>query len=278
MSDDPIAENEQDEFKDMAVRKEVKCKIFLGYTSNLISSGLRETFRFLAQHKLVDVIVSSAGGIEEDFIKCLASTYSAEFSLDGANLRKRGLNRIGNLLVPNDNYCKFEDWLNPILDAMLHEQKTQGVVWTPSKMIHRLGKEINDENSVYYWCYKNNIPVFSPALTDGSIGDMIYFHSYRNGGLILDIAGDIRLMNDQAIRAKKTGVIILGGGLVKHHILNANLMRNGTDFAVFVNTGQEFDGSDGGARPDEAVSWGKIKMDASPVKVSFFFNTQHSFS
>ena len=96
---------------------------------------------------------------------------------------------------------------------------------------------------------------------------MIYFHSYKNPGFIVDIAQDIRLINNQAVRAKKTGVIILGGGIVKHHICNANLMRNGSDFAVFVNTGQEFDGSDSGARPDEAVSWGKIKMDAQPVKV-----------
>ena len=59
--------------------------------------------------------------------------------------------------------------------------------------------------------------------------------------------------------AKKTGGIILGGGIVKHHICNANLMRNGMDYAVYVNTGQEYDGSDAGARPDEAVSWGKIK-------------------
>jgi len=36
---------------------------------------------------------------------------------------------------------------------------------------------------------------------------------------------------------------------------------------VFVNTASDFDGSDSGARPDEAVSWGKIKMDATPVKV-----------
>jgi deoxyhypusine synthase len=63
------------------------------------------------------------------------------------------------------------------------------------------------------------------------------------------------------------GMIILGGGVIKHHICNANLMRNGADYAVFVNTGQEFDGSDSGARPDEAVSWGKIKLDAQPVKV-----------
>lgn len=56
-------------------------------------------------------------------------------------------------------------------------------------------------------------------------------------------------------------------GVPKHHINNANLMRNGADFAVMLNTAQEFDGSDSGARPDEAISWGKIKPDAQPVKV-----------
>ncbi|KAH7474362.1 hypothetical protein PRIC1_013511 [Phytophthora ramorum] len=269
LNDDPISPDEHDEErKDPAYRATVKTKIFLGYTSNLISSGLRESLRFLAQHKMVDVIVSSAGGIEEDFIKCLAPTYIGDFALKGENLRRRGLNRIGNLLVPNDNYCKFEDWMDPILDTMLEEQKTQGTVWSPSTMIHRLGKEIDNEDSVYYWAYKNNIPVFCPSLTDGSIGDMIYFHSYRNGGLVVDIASDIRRMNDHTIRAPgKTGVIILGGGMVKHHILNANLMRNGADYAVFVNTGQEFDGSDAGARPDEAVSWGKLRLDSKPVKL-----------
>ncbi|XP_057717148.1 deoxyhypusine synthase [Corythoichthys intestinalis] len=243
------------------------CTIFLGYTSNLISSGVRESIRYLVEHKMVDVVVTTAGGIEEDFIKCLANTYLGDFSLPGKELRLRGINRIGNLLVPNDNYCKFEDWLIPILDQMLLEQNTEGINWTPSKMIHRLGKEINNTDSVYYWAYKNNIPVFSPALTDGSLGDMLYFHSYKNPGLILDIVEDIRRLNSQAVHAKKTGMIILGGGLVKHHIANANLMRNGADYCVYVNTGQEFDGSDSGARPDEAVSWGKIRTDAKPVKV-----------
>ncbi|XP_051995595.1 deoxyhypusine synthase-like [Xyrauchen texanus] len=248
-----------------------ECTIFLGYTSNLISSGVRESIRYLAQHKMVDVIVTTAGGIEEDLIKCLAHTYLGEFSLKGKELRQKGLNRIGNLLVPNDNYCKFEDWLMPILDQMVLEQKTEGTLWTPSKMIHRLGKEINNPDSVYYWAYKNDIPVFSPALTDGSLGDMIYFHSYKNPGLVLDIVEDIRSLNSKAVFAKSTGMIILGGGLVKHHIANANLMRNGADFAVFVNTGQEFDGSDSGARPDEAVSWGKIRVDATPVKVYQYY-------
>ncbi|KAJ4932280.1 hypothetical protein JOQ06_010705 [Pogonophryne albipinna] len=248
-------------------RSKAGCTIFLGYTSNLISSGIRESIRYLAEHKMVDVIVTTAGGIEEDFIKCMSNTYLGDFKLSGKELRLKAINRIGNLLVPNDNYCKFEDWLMPILDQMLLEQNEKGTHWTPSKMINRLGKEINNTESVCYWAYKNNIPVFSPALTDGSLGDILYFHSFKKPGLILDIVEDIRRLNGQAVFAKKTGMIILGGGLVKHHICNANLMRNGADYAVFVNTGQEFDGSDSGANPDEAVSWGKISKDAKPVKV-----------
>ena len=65
------------------------------------------------------------------------------------------LNRIGNLLVPNSNYCKFEDWVVPILDEMVKEQEgEEKTVWSPSKVIRRLGKEIDNEESVYYWCYK----------------------------------------------------------------------------------------------------------------------------
>lgn len=267
MSDEPVDADEAKDYLDPEIRKQTKCKIFLGYTSNLVSSGLREIIRFLAQHKMVDVIVATAGGVEEDFIKCLAPTYLGDFSLDGKELRKKGLNRIGNLLVPNNNYCKFEDWIIPILDAMLEEQKSENKIWTPSTMIHRLGKEIKDESSIYYWTSKNDIPVFCPAITDGSLGDMIYFHSYKNPGLIVDIAADIRAMNNEAVFAKKTGMIILGGGIIKHHICNANLMRNGADYAVYINTGQEFDGSDAGARPDEAVSWGKIRLNSRSCKV-----------
>ncbi|TIA95155.1 hypothetical protein E3P94_03848 [Wallemia ichthyophaga] len=251
-------------------RRNTTANIFLGYTSNLISSGLREIMLFLVKNKYVNVLCTTAGGVEEDFIKCLGpGTYLPTgdgWNLDGAHLRKKGMNRIGNLLVPNEAYCRFEDWVVPILDAMREEQDTEQTRWTPSKVIHRLGKEINDERSVYYWAYKNDIPVFCPALTDGSLGDMIYFHSYKNPGLNIDLVGDIRRLNDLSVRSKKAGIIILGGGVCKHQVCNAMLFRNGADYAVYVNTGQEFDGSDAGARPDEAISWGKIRSGAESIK------------
>jgi deoxyhypusine synthase len=55
-------------------------------------------------------------------------------------------------------------------------------------------QEIDNEDSVYYWAQKNNIPVYCPAITDGSIGDMIFFHSFKNPGLIVDIAGGTYLV------------------------------------------------------------------------------------
>lgn len=108
---------------------------------------------------------------------------------------------------------------------MLAEQKkAPNTVWTPSKLIARLGSEVGDESSVLYWAARNKIPVFCPALTDGSLGDMIYMHGFRSPGLVVDIAGDIRRLNTVAVKARKSGIIILGGGVVKHHIANANLM------------------------------------------------------
>lgn len=120
----------------------------------MMSCGMREIIHYLVKHHLVDVVVTTCGGIEEDFIKCMSKFYIGKFDLDGRDLRLKGINRTGNLLVPNDDYCDFEDWMMPILDYMLEKQKKEGEIWTPSKMIHLLGERINNEESVYYWAAK----------------------------------------------------------------------------------------------------------------------------
>jgi deoxyhypusine synthase len=244
-----------------------KCTIYLGYTSNMVTSGLRDVFRYLAQHKLVDVMVTTAGGVEEDIIKCIQPFILGRFDAPGKELREKGINRTGNIFVPNSRYCKFEDWLTPLLEKLDKEQQQTGTIITPSELVELLGKEINNPESIYYWTQKNNIPVFCPAITDGSIGDMLYFFSFKHPSFKMDIVRDMKRLNDLTLDAKKTGLIILGAGVVKHCILNANMLRNGCDYAVYINTSQEYDGSDSGARPDEAVSWGKIAPEANSIKV-----------
>jgi len=247
--------------------REDNVTVFFGYTSNMVSSGIRDVIRYLVKNRMVHVLVTTAGGVEEDIIKCLKPFVLGRFDAKGSELREKGINRIGNVFVPNDRYIKFEKFMNSFLAKMLEKQKVQGHPLAPSEIIRELGKEINNEQSIYYWAYKNDIPVFCPALTDGSFGDMTYFFKKKNNEFRIDIVDDLIRINDIAINAEKTGIILLGAGVIKHHICNANLFRDGADYAVYINTAQEFDGSDAGARPDEAVSWGKIKPEAKSVKV-----------
>jgi len=265
-----------------------KAFIYLGYTSNMVSSGLRDIFRYLIENKKVNVVVTTAGGIEEDIIKCLGAFVLGDtehgkaisvpsnstgklllegFRASGKELREKGINRIGNIFVSNSLYVKFEKFFQPILQELYDEQKKTGKIFTPSDIVWKLGEKINDEKSICYWAWKNGIRIYCPALTDGAIGDNIYFFKFKHPDFIVDIAEDAKKLNDTTIGLEKSGLIILGSGVMKHHILNANMLRNGADYAVYINTAQEFDGSDSGALPEEAISWGKIKGEANHVKV-----------
>lgn len=246
---------------------ETKSKIYLGYTSNMVSSGLREVIRYLVEKNKIDVCVTSGGGFEEDIIKCLGDTVLGDFRLKGKELREKAINRIGNLLVPNSNYIKFEDFATPILEEIYEIQQKTGKIHTPHEIIWKFGEKINDESSIYYWAAKNKIPIYCPTVLDGSFGDMVYFFKYKHEDFKIDIAEETRLLNESTTGLEKSGVLILGAGTIKHAILNAHLFRNGADYAVYINNASEFDGSDAGALPEEAVSWGKILPDAERVKV-----------
>ena len=244
---------------------ESKATIFLGCSSNLITSGIRDVVRWLAENKKIGVFVTTAGGIEEDIIKCLGDFKIGKFSESGELLRSEGINRTGNILIPNSRYVDFEKFLTPILERIYGEQKKTGKIIAVSDFIKMLGKEINNKESILYWTWKNNLQVYCPAITDGSIGDMIHFFMYKNPEFRIDIASDIHKLNEFTTTREKTGIITLGKGMMKHHILNSNMMRNGADYAVYINTGEEWDGADSNARPDEAVSWGKVKGEAIKV-------------
>lgn len=259
-------------FKAIEITNEMikKCdKIFLGYTSNMVSSGNRDILRYLFKHKKIDIAVTTGGGFEEDIIKCMGDFVLGDFRADGKELRDKAVNRIGNIFVPNSRYLKFEDFVSKILEEMYLEQKENGKIWTPSEIIWKVGEKIDDERSMYYWAWKNKIKVYCPMILDGSFGDMVYFFKYKKGreDFIVDIANDTKELNDSTIGLDKSGVLVLGAGSVKHSILNAHLYRNGADYSVFINTSQEYDGSDAGALPEEALSWGKLRKDSKNVKV-----------
>jgi deoxyhypusine synthase len=236
------------------MRKE-KATIFLTFTANMAASGLRSLFARLCEKKLVHSIITTGGAIEHDFIRSFRPYLLGDFNMDDAALHRKSMNRIGNIIVPTERYVFLEKKLQPLF-ARMHKQNK---AISPSDIAYELGRMSKDKNSFLYWAAKNGIPVFSPGITDSAIGLQSYFFKQDHEDFVIDVTGDMKTLANIVLTAKKTGGIILGGGISKHHALGANLMRGGLDYAVYVTTSQPWDGSLSGARTNEAISWGKIK-------------------
>jgi deoxyhypusine synthase len=243
------------------------CTIFLSFTSNMVSSGLREVIAQLCREKMVDAIITGIGSIEEDFMKSFAPFELGSFELDDKKLHAKGINRIGNILVSNKHYINLEKKLQPFFEEEYKKQQKTGRMLAPHEIIADLSSKINDKNSFLYWCNQNKIPVFCPAPTDGAFGLQLYFFRQKRKDFGIDVAGDLRPLGQLVLDAEKTGGLILGGGFAKHHLLGSNLLRGGLDYAVYLSTGTQYDGSLSGARTNEAQSWGKISPNAASVYV-----------
>jgi deoxyhypusine synthase len=234
----------------------------LAFTSNMVSSGLREVFADLCKRKLVDCIITGIGSVEEDLMKSNSPFQLGSFDADDADLHSRGINRIGNIFVENAHYEWLEKQLQPFFKDMLALQKKNNKLLAPSELIHELGHRTNDPHSFIHQAAVNNIPIFCPAPTDGAFGLQVFFFKQDNKDFGIDVTGDMMKLEKLVMNADKTGGIILGGGFAKHHAIGVNILRGGFDYAVYVSTGTERDGSLSGARTKEAVSWGKINEHA----------------
>ena len=240
-------------------------KIFLTFTSNIISSGLRETIAYLVREDFVDVLITSSGSHTEDVIKTARPFKMGEWDADEADLRERGINRLGNIYVESDNYVWLESWLNNEFFPDFFDDKKMR---SPTEVARELGKsigedeELDHEDSFLYWASENDIPVFCPALIDAEIGDyMFYYRQEKDSEIGIEILDDWDKLIHEAIESESTGIIAVGDGVPKHQAIMSNLFRGGTDRAIYISTGMEGDGSLSGAPPKEAVSWGKIKEE-----------------
>lgn len=246
-----------------------KASIFLSCTGNAISSGLRDIITWLVKKKKIKGIVTSIAGIEEDIIKSLKPFVIGDFEVSGSKLFDSGVGRIGNIFVPFDRYLYFEKFIDPLLEKIY--KKYKGKQLTGVQLVKELGLAIDNKDSFIYQAAKNDIPIFCPALMDGSFGDLCYFFKKNHKDFVIDTIADNKILIDLCLEQKKVGAIILGGGASKHFLLNANILREGLDYAVYLTTAQEFDGSDSGGNQEEAKSWGKIQSNAPSIKVKADF-------
>ena len=238
-------------------------KIFLSFTSNMASSGLRGLFAQMIARGMVDVVITTVGSIEEDFIKAHEGKFFiGSFDEDDEALGDKGINRIGNILVPSESYQLFEKLVKPALRELIRPDASI----TPSELIHGLGAYCEDEDSILHQARKMGVPIYCPAITDGSMGFQL--QELRNERQFqIDVVADMKNIALEAGMDDKIGIIALGGGVAKHHAILANIINGGADYAVYITTAHQHSGSLSGATTQEAKSWGKIKSEGDAVTV-----------
>ena len=240
-------------------------KIFLTFTSNMVTSGLRGFFAQLCKMKIPDVLVTTSGSIEEDLMKAIGEEFElSNFYADDTQLHEKGENRVGNLVIRNESYMKFEDKMNGLLGKIYEKQKRISV----SDLLKEFGLMLDDENSILYQAAKNDIPIYCPGIADSSFGFHLFMFQQKNPEFIVDTIYDMkRVVSDLSFDDKK-GLISLGGSISKHYAVFASLLSGGLDYAVYLTTSHHTSGSMGGATTQEAKSWGKIKDDAEAATVN----------
>lgn len=240
-------------------------KVFLTFTSNMVTSGLRGFFAQLCKMNLPDILVTTSGAIEEDLMKSVGEDIEIRnFHADDTQLHERGENRIGNLVIRNESYMKFEDQMSKYLMKIYEKKKRISV----SKLLYELGLMLDDKNSIIYQATKNDIPIYCPGIADSSFGFQLFMFQQKHPDFIVDTIKDMqRVVTDLSFDEKK-GLISLGGSISKHYAVFAALLSGGFDYAVYMTTSHSTSGSMSGATTQEAKSWGKIKDDGEAATVN----------
>ncbi len=241
---------------------------FLSFPACIVATGVRGVLKEIVRRGFADMVITTCGTLDYDLARIWKPYYCGSFALDDKELLKKHFHRIGSVVTPQSNYGEIlEEKLQPILKEICASKKelaTHELIWEIGR---RIAREKNARDSIIYWCYRRKIPVIIPGITDGAVGSQLWIFWESHRDFSINLFKDEHLLSDVIFTAKKTGALIIGGGISKHHTIWWNQFKAGLDYAIYITTAVEWDGSLSGAPPREAISWKKIKPQAKYIQV-----------
>lgn len=247
-----------------AMIEDKKCLKFLSFVGAVTSTGLRGIIKDMIKNKMFDVVITTCGALDHDIARHFSNYLEGSFTLDDRELADQHIHRLGNVLVPMNSYGPLiEEKMQAFLEKIYKSGKKE---MSTAEIIKMIGENLG-EDSFLYWADKNNIPVIVPGIMDGAVGSQIWLFTQKHNDFKLNVAADGDLLSGLIFKAKKSGALMIGGGISKHHTLWWNQYRDGLDYAVYITTAQEFDGSLSGALVREAISWGKVTQEAKQTTI-----------
>jgi deoxyhypusine synthase len=245
------------------LEKSIKEKntLFFGFAGALVPAGMKQIIIDMINNGWISVLVTTGANLTHDLIEAIGyNHYQGDEKEDDSKLRKKGFDRIYNVYMKNDVYQELEKWFIKHFDEINSESN--------SEFLFKIGKLVQESNSILAACYKKNIPVFCPALSDSGIGLMIWNMMIRKKKVLMNEFNDLHKMIDIAWREKKKTVFYVGGGVPKNYIQQAMQFSTAARYGVQIKIDDESFGGSSGAPLKEGISWGKMSDKGEFVDVN----------
>ncbi|MDA7996409.1 MAG: deoxyhypusine synthase [Nitrosopumilus sp.] len=243
---------------DRMIRDE-ECLRFVSFVGAVVSTGLRGVIRDMLSRGWFDVAMTTCGALDHDIARYFAEYREGSFTMDDVEVAEAGMHRLGSVLVPEKNYGPL---IEEKMQGFLEAEYQKGVRRMGTAQICRMIGDNLGDGSFLHGATKRGTDVVVPGIMDGAVGSQIWMFTQKHRDFVLDMAADAELLSGRVFKAGRSGALMIGGGISKHHTLWWNQYRGGLEYAFYITEAHEYDGSLSGAPVREAVSWGKVARGA----------------
>ena len=246
-----------------------ECVIILTIAGSTSAGGCMHIYTDLVKHNMVDVIVATGATIVDmDFFEALGFRhYQGTPHGDDRELRKHYIDRIYDTYIDEEELQACDKTVTEIADSLSPRP------YSSREFIQEMGKFLTikavKKNSLVQVAYEHDVPIFCPAFSDSSAGFGLVLHQYRRPKkhVSIDSVKDFRELTLIKIKAKTTGLLIIGGGVPKNFAQDTVICAEilGFDapvhkYAVQITVADVRDGACSSSTLKEATSWGKVDM------------------
>lgn len=240
------------------------CTVILTLAGALVPAGLRRVICDLIEREHVNVLVTTGANMVHDIVEALGYRHGiGTFAAEDRRLKAKKIGRIGDIYIQQEAFEALEKWLFKTVETIPEEKRRR---LSAAELLHEIGKQIDDSESILAAAAKKDVPVICPAFVDSIAGFQLWVYGQEKT-ICIDPLLDVNALMDKVYEAEKVGIIILGGGFPKHFALFANTFREGVDWAVQITMDRPEPGGLSGASLEEAISWSKIKPEGKAVTV-----------
>ncbi|MDD4161966.1 MAG: deoxyhypusine synthase [Methanothrix sp.] len=243
--------------------------IFLGLAGAMVPAGLGEFIAYLLRERKVDCLVSTGANLFHDLCEGLGIVhYQGSACTDDAYLNECKIDRIYDVFVSEIELHKADNHISNFVKSLDPARR-----YSSRELMYMVGKDLPD-TTILGAAHKAGVPIFVPALGDSSWGIGMVMALREGHSVMVDGIKDVDEITQMVEKSTQTGVIYIGGGVPKNFIQQTEVIAEligdytgGHSYAIQYTTDAPHWGGLSGCTFEEAVSWGKVKKEASKVQV-----------